>query len=137
VKGVVGDSLLGLLVPLGQPVEERLVAARDHEVDDRRRPPGDAGGRACLEIVGALGPHEGQLHVHVRVDAARENDLPGGVDDRVRAALLLEPGADGDDLAVRAVHVAHEPLGGRDDLTVLDQDTHDCLPTRTPEFGGE
>jgi hypothetical protein len=52
MERVVGDGLPRLLVPLIEPVEQRLVAVRDHEVDDRRRAAMGRGDRACFEVVG-------------------------------------------------------------------------------------
>ncbi len=141
VEGVIGDRLLRLLVPHREPVEQRLPSGRDHEIDDRGRAPGNARRGAGLEIIGALRPHERQLHVHMGVDPAGEDELPRGVDHGVPRALLRQPRADRGDLPVLAVDVADEPVARCDDLAVLDQDAHVAPPRvsagrRVPSGGG-
>ena len=87
VEAVVDRAVArGLLVPGGQAVLDPLAVALHGEVDDRRRAaPGRRPG-AGLEGVGGVGAAERQLHVGVRVDAARDHVLAGrvdhGVDDR-------------------------------------------------------
>ena len=67
-------------------------------------PPASPAAVPVIEVVARHRAHEGQLHVRVRIDAARHHVLAARVDDfaaRRRVQLL----ADGGDLAVRAQHV--------------------------------
>ncbi|MDF2575899.1 MAG: hypothetical protein K0S05_2811 [Agromyces sp.] len=78
-----GAVAVGLLVPRREAVFDALPVGLHGEVDDRgraavRRRPG-----ARFEGVGCLGAAERQLHVGVRIDAAGDHVLTGGVDDAV------------------------------------------------------
>ncbi len=88
-----------------------------HEVDDAGRAAGRARGGAHLEVVGADRAHEAQLHVDVRVDEARQDELPRGVD-----RLVAGPGSSFVPIAVivpsSQAQVGHEALRRGDDLAV-------------------
>ena len=91
-------------------------------------PPARPAAVPVIEIVAGHGAHEGQLHVRVRIDAARHHELAAGVDDFAACAGASSFVADGDDLAVRAQHVGAEGLIGRDDRAALDEYRHCELP---------
>ena len=59
VVRIVGDRVLGTLVPVGKRLHQRLVAVRDAEVDDHRRPARHGRLRATLVIVGGYEPMKG------------------------------------------------------------------------------
>ena len=132
VEAVVdGAVAVGLGVPGGQAVDDAGAGGLHREVDDGGDAAPRRGDGAGLERVGRGGAAEGQLHVGVHVDAARDDVLAGGVDDLVGGGLGgREPagGADrGDGLAVDQ-HVVGDAPAGADDGAVLDQDrAHGCL----------
>ena len=122
------DVAVGLLVPLLEALAEGPTTRLHGEVDDRRRPAEGRGPRAGLERVLGERAAEGQLHVGVRIDAARDHPPPGRVDDAV--------GGDAGALQVRAdLHdrlAVDEDVTGRggvgvDDGAALDQRAHRSL----------
>jgi len=94
VKRVVDRALaLGLRVPEVEAGAERLALRLDGEIDDGGRTAVARSARAGLEVVGGRGAAERHVHVRVRVDAAREDVLAGGVDGHVpRARRRAAPG---------------------------------------------
>ena len=123
VKGVIRYRLARLVVPGGEGFQHVLVATGDDEVDDRRRAPGDARRRSCFKVVRGNRAHEGQLHVNVRVDASREDVLPGSVDDFF-TPRTFELCTDLSDGAALDPNVADGGVERSDDRSVLDQDAH-------------
>ncbi len=95
---------------------------RQAEVDDHRGAAGKRGGGAGIEIVGGEGAHEGHLHVRVRIDAAGHHVAAGGVDDMV--GVVVEIGADGDDLVVLDEDVGLGGEIGGDDRAAFDEFGH-------------
>ena len=91
-----------LAIQASRPARSDFPLRLDREVDDRRRPAEGRGARAGLERVLRERPAEGQLHVRVDVDAARDHVLAGRVDGLVGGhAMARQVGADrGDPLAV-------------------------------------
>jgi hypothetical protein len=70
-------------VPVIDALGERLALVLHGEIDDRGRPAECGGAGAGEEIVAGLRTAERQLHVGVRIDAARDDELSGGVDNAV------------------------------------------------------
>ncbi len=66
------------------------------EIKDRCRSAGGGRRRAGKEVVGDDGVHHRQLHVRVRIDAARHDEAAARVDD-FGAAVRVEIVADGSD----------------------------------------
>ena len=83
-------------------------------------------GRAGLEVLARDRAHERQLHVGVRVDAARHDVLAAGVDDG-GAPRRIEPFAHGGDQAVAAQHVRPQRPVRVDDGAALDEYSHEEL----------
>mmetsp|Transcript_36606 Transcript_36606/g.84934 ORF Transcript_36606/g.84934 Transcript_36606/m.84934 type:complete len:230 (+) Transcript_36606:1242-1931(+) len=122
VEGVVACCLLGPAAPGAVGVHQRLLRVGDDEVDDARRAPGQRRGGAGEEVVLRHRAHEGQLHVGVRVDAARQQVLAGAVEGG-RAGRGLAHGAlaQGGDAAVDAEHIGAGLGVGIDDDGAADQ----------------
>src|SRR5262245_34386713 len=81
------------------------------------------GDRAGAKIVCRGGAAEGQFHMRVRVDAARNDELAGGV--YIHIGFHLELGANGGDLLAVDEDVGFVVIGSSDDLSVRDQGFHD------------
>ena len=123
VEAVVDAGLaLGLGVPGIEPLAQAGALRLHREVDDR----GGAaeGRRARPGLEGVLGERaaEGQLHVGVHVDRARDDPLAGGVDGPV--GCDLEVGADERDALPVDEHVGRRRGVGVDDRSTLDQRAH-------------
>jgi len=87
VRGILGDRDVekeirpaarpGRLAPRLQGVDEPLPLLRVGEVPERRHPAEKRRAGAAVEIVGGDLPTDGEeLHMHVRIDRAREDDQP-------------------------------------------------------------
>ena len=76
-----------LLVPSGQAVLNSLARTLHGKVDDGRGATPCRSPSTRIKGVGREGSPEGQLHVGVAVDAARDDVLPGGVDHPLRRRL--------------------------------------------------
>ena len=123
VEAVVDQRLsVRLGVPDLERLRERLAPALDAEVHVARRSP--AGGRALtrLEVVDRDGAAERHVEMRVRVDAARQDVLAGGVDRPV--GRDVEIGADERDPLALDEDVRDELVGGGDDAPSTDQDRH-------------
>jgi hypothetical protein len=123
VERIVRAGLLRPAAPVLPCVHDPLSRIRDHEINDHRGAAGKSRRSAGEKVVARHGAHERQLHVRVRVDAARHHVLPAGIDHggaRRRVQLL----ADRSDLAVDAQHVGAEGLVGGDDRAALYEDCH-------------
>ena len=95
VEGIVRCRLLGLVAPGLVGLEHGFAGCGNAEVDDHGGAAGEARLGAPFEIVGRDGAHEHELHVGVRIDAARHDIAAAGVDDLLARQAL----ADGDDPA--------------------------------------
>jgi hypothetical protein len=116
VEAVIRRGLLRPSAPLPVRVHQRLLRVRDHEVDDARRAAREPGGGAGEEIVGGHRPHERQLHVRVRVDAARDHVLAARVELLgIRGRLRRRVVAYRRDASIDAKHVSLELAVGVDD----------------------
>ena len=129
VEAVVDGALPGgLVVPRREPVLHALTRALDGEVDDGRGAAPCRRTRPGLERVGGERPAEGQLHVRVAVDAARNHVLAGGVDDRSAVdgqvgAEAVEPGSTTAAILSPSTSTsARERPGGADDGAAADED---------------
>ena len=123
VEAVVDAGLaLGLCMPGIEPLAQARALRLHGEVDDRGRAP--EGCRAGPGLEGVLGERaaEGQLHVGVHVDRARNDPLAGGVHGPVRSDL--EVGADERDALPVHQHVGRRRGVGVDDRSTLDQRSH-------------
>ena len=123
VEGVVADRLLRPFPPLPVGVQNVLLRIGDHEIDDRRGAADAARGRPGLEILGRHGAHEGQLHVGVRIDAARHHITAARIDGlgaRRRFQIL----ADGGDPVAVQKHVGAEAAVRIHDGSAPDQSGH-------------
>ena len=123
VEAVVDQRLsVRLGVPDLERLRERLAPGLDAEVHVARRSP--AGGRALtrLEVVDRDGAAERHVEMRVRVDAARQDVLAGGVDRPV--GRDVEIGADERDPLALYEDVRDELVGGGDDAPSTDQDRH-------------
>jgi hypothetical protein len=124
------DDLLA--VCLGAPVVERLGERRtrwlDHEVDMAGRPTERGRGLARRDVVDRHRAPEGHVEMGMRVDAARENVLPGRVDDAVGVDVERLP--DHRNPFPVDEDVADVVVGGRDDPSALDQCRHVTSPPR-------
>jgi hypothetical protein len=105
-------------VPLGEAVVHVLAVALHGHVDDG----GDAAPRRGAEPVSnvslANGAAERQLHVRVHVDAAGDDVLAGGVDDRSSApsSAVKWPGAPSATIVSPSISTScGDDAGGRDD----------------------
>ena len=114
---------------LGAPLVERLGKRRalrlDDEVDVGRRSAERSGGLAGLDVVDRGRAAERHVQVGVRVDAAREDVRPGGIDHLV--GRLVERLPDQGHGLVLDVEVGDVVVGGRDDAAALDQYGHGLL----------
>ena len=129
VEAVVDRAVaLGLGVPGVQALAQGGAHRLDGEVDDRRGAAPRRGPGAGLEVVGRDRAAERHLHVGVAVDAAGDDVLAGGVDDRVGRPALA--GAQGDDLLVLDQHVDRELVGRGDDEPARDERSHLRRPPR-------
>ena len=95
--------------PMGQGVHSMY---EDRMVFDHRE-----------EILAGHRAHERQLHVGVRVDAARHHQHPAGVHD-LASGRRVEAGSDLGDDAVLAQHVGAEAVLGRHHGAATDQEGH-------------
>jgi hypothetical protein len=100
-----------------------LLRPRDDEIDDHRGAARKPRRGACLEILARDGSHERQLHVRVRIDAARHDVLAAGVDDGC-ARRRVQAFAHCGDQTVLAQHVGTQRLVGVDDGAAFDQYCH-------------
>jgi hypothetical protein len=95
-----------------------LLRIRDDEIDDHRRAAGETGSGATLEIFARHRAHKWQLHVCVRVDAARHYILASRIDD-LCTAWRFQVGADLLNLAICAQNVRTPGPFGRNNSTIL------------------
>ncbi len=123
MERVVRNGLLRPFAPLPPRVHDPLLRIRDHEVDDHRGAAGETGSSAGIEIVARHGSHERQLHVGVRVDSTRHDELAARIDD-LAARGRGKPCADVNDLAIRAQDVGAVGLIRRHDGAALDENRH-------------
>ncbi len=123
VEGIIGAGFLGPAAPHVIGREQRLLRARDDEVDDHRRAAGERRRRAALEILARHRAHKGQLHMGMRIDATRHDILPAGID-HPRPGRRREILADRRDHPVGAIDVAAETMLGCDDGAATDQQGH-------------
>ncbi len=82
-------------------------------------PPNAAAVWPDVDVVDRHRPAERHVEVRVRVDAARQHVLPGGVDDAI--GVDVERLADERDALVVDEHVADVVVGRRHDAAALDQ----------------
>ena len=121
--GIVGDGVLGALVPVGERLHQRLIAARDAEVDHHRCAAGQRRLGAALVIVGGIGAHERHVEMGVGVDAAWEDEAALGVE----RAVALEALADRLDGLAFDQHVSLVGAVCGDDRSAFDDERH--VPT--------
>ncbi len=126
MERIVGHRLLRPFTPLVIRFHDVLLRTRDDEIDDHRRAARQSRRRAGLEILAGDGAHERQLHVRVRIDAARHHVLAAGVDD-AGARRRFQAFAHGGNQAILAQHVGAKRLVGVDDGAAFDQYCHDEL----------
>src|SRR5690606_9947492 len=131
VEAVVdGAVALGLGVPGVEALAQGAADALHREVDDGGGAAPGGGPGAGPEGVGGAGAAERQLHVGVRVGAAREHVLPGGVSGAVGGERLGGRGAgggEGGDAAVLDQDVGVDLVRGGDDESTPDDGTaHAC-----------
>ena len=124
VEGVVGDRLGRPLAPLVVGVHQALLRIGNDEVDDHRRAARRGRGGPRLEVLRRDGPHEGQLHVRVGIDATRHHQGATGIDD-LGAGRSVQIRADGYDGSVFTEHVTGRAVLGGDDGASSDQDRHE------------
>ncbi len=123
VEAHVDDLLpLALSVPDVERLAERLARGLDAEVDVRRRPAERGRRLTGLDVVDRGRAAEGHVEMRMRVDAARQDVAPGGVDDAV--GFDVERLADHRDPLSLDEDVPHVVVGGRDDAPALDQNRH-------------
>jgi hypothetical protein len=75
VEAVVAGRFLGPAAPRLVGLQNILLRVGDDEIDDAGGATGQPGRGAGVEVVHGGGAHEGQLHVGVRVYAARHDVL--------------------------------------------------------------
>lgn len=121
VEGVIAAGDRSLSAPGLEGLEEVLSPLRVDEVDEGGGPADERGGRAAVEIVRGDGARHREGEVHVRVHAPGDDEEPRGVDPRfpgrrpeVRSQLH--------DPSVADPYVASPPIGGGDDVAVLDEE---------------
>lgn len=124
VEGVVDRAVaVGLRVPGVEPLTDRAPHGLDGEVDDRGgAAPGGRPGPG-LEGVGGVGAAERHLHVRMRVDAAGDDVLAGGVDGPVGGPALGRVRAvrgECGDAAALDEYVCMEFVGRGDDEAAVD-----------------
>lgn len=114
-------------VRLGVPGVESFAQGAPHgldgEVDDRGGAAPGRGAGAGLEGVRRVGAAERHLHVRVRVDTARDDVLPGGVDGPVGGPACCGFGAvrgERRDAAALDEHVGVDLVGRGDDEAAVD-----------------
>lgn len=135
VEGVVDGALaVGLVVPGVEALAQGVAHALDGEVDDRCGAAPGGGPGSGLERVRGRGAAERELHVGVRVDAARDDVLPARVDRAAGRPGLGCRGAvrgQGRHAAVLDQDVRVEFVGGGDHQAAADQgaDAHGSPPT--------
>ena len=127
VEGVVARGLLRPLAPLVECIQQGLLWVWNHEIDDAGRAAGEARRCAAVEVVASDRPHERQLHMRVRIDAARDDEQVARID-HLRARRRIELGADRRNFAIDAEHVGAITVRGIDDGAAADQDGHDLPP---------
>jgi hypothetical protein len=132
VEAVVdGRVPLGLGAPGVEPLAERATLRLRREVEHRRGAAMGGRFRAALEGVLRERAAEGQLHVGVDVDPARDDVFPGRIDRLVGGDPgTRQVGAEqGDRLTVHE-DVRGVRAGGRDDESVRDECAHRVLLRR-------
>ena len=117
---------LDLLEVVLERLRERRAGRLHAEVDVRRRAAEGGRRRTRGEVVAGDRAAEVHLEVRVRVDRAREDELPCCVDHLVGGHV--EGLADQRHRAVVDVDVADVIVGGRHDAAALDQDRHGLEP---------
>ena len=122
----------GLAAGLPQPRVarrlERLAHSLHREVDDRGGAAERRGHGTRVEVVRREGPTEGELHVGMHVDAARDHVLACRID--AFRARRLEVLPDHRDLLVLDEHVGLVGIRGGDDCSVGDERLpHVALPS--------
>jgi hypothetical protein len=127
MEGVVSYRFFRPATPLPVSFHDVLLRIRDHEVDDHRGAAGQRRGCAGLEVFAGHRAHERQLHVCMRVDAARHYELATGIDD-CRAGWRLDVVADSHDFSVAAKYVGFECAVGVNDRATFDENRHDETP---------
>jgi hypothetical protein len=110
---------IGFAVPFLDCRLEAVTLGLDGKIDD-------AGGSAMqsrqgsgFEGIAGMSAHEGQFHVGVTVDAAREEVTTTGIDGPVRAFIQLL--ADGGNAFIPHQHICLEMISGRNNPPVTDQ----------------
>jgi hypothetical protein len=137
VKAVINGSLaLGLGVPAIQALGQGLPLVLHSEVYDRGRPAMRGGNCPGAKIIRRLRSPERQLHVRMRVNAARDNQLPLRLNHPV--SLHLKPRPDhGNDFTLNQ-HVRPVIIHGRHDPPVTNQRSHRVsYLTSSGKFGGQ
>ena len=120
VEGIVdGGPALGLGVPVVERGDGRRAAGLNGEIDNAGGAAEGRGAGAGLERVRRLGAAERHLHMRVRIDAAWNHQLAGGVDHPIRVDLEIAS----DDVDGRIVDEDIGPVivVRRDHAAVLDQ----------------
>ena len=120
VEAVVGGGLPGPLAPRLVRLEHGLLRRRNAEVDDHGGAARRGARRAAEEVVHAHRAHEGQFHVHMRVDAAGHHVGAARVD-HLCAGRGLQAFAHGRDPLARDQHVAAPLALRRDDGSAANQ----------------
>src|SRR5439155_19625744 len=118
------DQLLAVRLrpPLLERGPERPALRLDHEVDVTGRPAEGRRRLARLDVVDRHRAAEGHVEVRMRIDAAREHILAGGVDHPV--GRHVERFADQRDRLVLDVEIRDVIVGGGDDATAVNQNRH-------------
>ena len=120
--GFAGPKLKGAQRPLAPGWADHL--DQSCRAAHQRRPTGG--------LVGVLGecPHERQINMHVRIDKARENKFPAGIDDlgaRRRRDVLI----DSCDSLVLTKDVGDVALIVSNNFSILNKQWHRFLPFQT------
>src|ERR1700730_9502053 len=119
MEAIINRSLaFRFLVPVIDTLEKRLSFVLHGEVDDGGCASVGGGAGAGEKIVGRLRPAEGKFHVGMRIDSARNNEFPGGIDDFVH--FHIELGADNGNFLILDQNVGAVVVGGSDDTAVKD-----------------
>ncbi len=119
--------------PRVEPLAQRLALRLDGKVEDRRRAAERGRASAGLERVLGEGAAEGQLHVRVDVDRARDHVLARRIDGLVETGAQVgsgEPTPDSHDLLAIDQDVSLRRSVGVDDGAVRNECSHAANVTR-------
>ena len=127
MKRVIGNGLLCPFAPLLVGFQDILLWCRNHEIDNHRGTAGEASRGSGLKIFARNGSHKRQLHVRVRINAARHDELATGINDS-GAARRINIHANLGNQAVSTKYVRPNRKLGVNNCTAFDENVHFVLP---------